>query len=121
MTFEENIAAALTSGSPPAVCAYPEILPQKCVLPAVTYTIITGRYDFHLLGPSGTARHMVQVDCWAGTRLSADQLMDQSIIPLMCAYSGFSVAGIYENDAPRFEDDTRRYRASRDFVVWHTS
>lgn len=117
MTLRENIFAALTSGSPTPIRAYTDTLPQKVVLPALTFYILHGDDDFHLLGRSGLFTRWVQMDAWAGTRLGADALI-QTALTLMLASGAFDVTAITETAAAPFEPETGRYRASFEVKVW---
>lgn len=117
MSLREDIFDALTAGSP-LLRAYPEVLPQTgAVLPALTYNVVGGHDDFYLDGPSGARRRLLQVDAWAGTRLSADVLIEQAQTLLLESVA-FTVNGVSETGADGYEPDTQRYRASREFVLW---
>jgi hypothetical protein len=117
MSLEEDVFAALTAGSPSPLRAYPEVMPQMVVLPAVTYTIVGGTHDFDLDGPTGLTRKVVQIDSWATTRSSAyAQIVDAT--GLMVMSTAFQVTGIAESGAERYEPDTKLYRESREITVW---
>lgn len=115
MTIEEDFFAAATAGSP-SVRLYPEVMPQQPVLPAATFTVIAGRDDMHIAGKSNTGERIFQVDTWASSRLSADSLMDDIQSRLLAA-TAFGVVAIDMSGAPRYEEETRRYRASKEFTV----
>ena len=117
MSLEEDVFSALTSGSPSALRAYPEVMPQQVVLPAVTYTIIAGSYDFDLQGTTGLSRKLVQIDSWSTTRSGAYSQMVEAQ-NLMLASTAFQVTGVEETGAERYEPDTKLYRESREFVLW---
>jgi len=116
MTLYEAVFAALAGGSPSAR-VYPEILPQRVILPALTFTLITGEDDFHLLGPSGLIVRYVQVDSWAGTRLSADSQIEAARLAMLASLH-FQVNAISVAGADPFETDTERFRSSREFTLW---
>lgn len=116
MSLEEDVFAALTSGSP-ALRVYPEVIPEFVQMPVVTFTMIAGTEDFTLAGPTGLLRRLIQVDSWATTRASAYALITQAQA-LMVSASAFAVNAISESGAPRYEPETRRYRESREFTVW---
>lgn len=116
MSLEEDVFAALTSGSP-SLRAYPEIVPEFVQVPVVTFTMIAGTEDFALDGPTGLVRRLVQIDSWATTRSSAYALITQAQ-GLMLASTAFAVNAISESGAPRYEPETRRYRESREFTLW---
>lgn len=96
---------------------YPSVLPQKVTLPAATYFTIAGTDEMHLQGHAGLVRKVIQIDCWAGTRLAADELMEE-VQSFMLAATAFSVNGISESGAEGYEADTQRYRASKEFIIW---
>ena len=116
MSLAEDVFAALTGGTP-AARAYPEVLPQMPVLPALTYRLIAGTDDFHLQGRSGLVIRLVQVDAWATTRMGADRAMADASV-LMVASQAFQVNGIDVSGADTYEEETQRYRASREFSIW---
>ena len=116
MTIEEDFFAAATAGSP-SLRLYPEVLPQDgAILPAATFTVVGGLDDMHMGGKSNTGMRLVQVDAWASSRLSADNLMDDIQSRLLTATT-FVVVGIDVSGAPRYEDETKRYRASKEFSI----
>jgi hypothetical protein len=116
MSLAEDVFSALTSGSPP-MRAYPDELPQQVQLPALVYFVVAGTDDFHLQGRSGLVIRLVQVDAYAGTRLSADASI-RDAVELMVASTSFQVNAISIPPVDDFEPDTRRYRASREFTLW---
>jgi hypothetical protein len=116
MTIEEDFFAAATAGSP-TVRVYPEVLPQAgSILPAATFTVVGGSDDMHLAGKSNTGFRLFQVDTWASSRLGADNLMDDIQTRILAA-AAFVVVGIDVSGAPRYEEETKRYRASKEFTV----
>ncbi len=104
MTLSEDVFAALTTGSPMPLRVYPDVLPPLIQLPACTYQVVAGVDEFHLLGRAGLGRILVRVDVWS-----------------TMASSNFSVTGIDITGADGFEEDTERYRASREFIIWRES
>lgn len=116
MSFSEDLFTTLSGGSPSAR-VYPDVMPQLAVLPALVYTLVAGQDDFHLEGLSGLQIRLVQVDAWAGTRLSADSLIADAAT-LMVASRLFQVNAINIPPVDDYEAETERYRASREFVVW---
>jgi hypothetical protein len=120
MSLEEDVFAALTNGSPSPLRVYPEVLPQTVTLPAVTYTIVGGSYDFDLQGATGLGRIIVQIDAWSTTRSGANSTMAEAA-SLMLSATAFQVTVMDESGADRYEPDTKRYRESREFAVWAQS
>lgn len=116
MSIEEDVFTALTSGSP-VLRAYPDVLPQMAVIPAVTFFTVGGDNDFHLQGQSGLVRRVIQIDTWASTRLSADAMMKE-VEALMVASTDFQVNAIFVAGVDPYEPDTNRYRTGREFVLW---
>ena len=116
MSIDEDVFAALTSGSPP-LRAYPEVMPQMPVLPSVTFTSIAGNDDFDLNGRTGLIKRTVQIDSWATTKSGAfAQMMEAQT--LLLASGAFQVNAIQESGAPRYEPDTKLFRESREFSLW---
>lgn len=119
MTLAEDVFAALTTGSPLPLRVYPDVLPSNVVLPAITYLTVAGTDDFHLLGRSGLERLLIRIEVWSTIKLTAEEVMEQQIVPMMLAASTFTVNGIERTAVDgEFEEDTERYRASREFIVW---
>ena len=116
MILSELLFSVLSGGSPPAR-VYPEVMPQMAVLPALVFTVVAGTDDFHLEGTSGLQIRFIQVDAWASTRLSADNLIAEATT-LMVASTTFQVNAIAIPPVDGYEPDTERYRASREFTVW---
>lgn len=117
MTIEEDVFKALTSGSPAALRAYPDVLPQMPVLPALTYSVVAGTDEFDLQGPTGLVRRLVQIDSWSTTRSGAATQMREAQL-LMLASSDFSVNGMDVAAAPAYEPETKLYRDSVEFIIW---
>lgn len=116
MTIEEDFYAAMTAGSP-SIRAYPEIMPEMPVLPAATYTVVGGEDRVNLDGLEGGGWRIFQVDTYASSRLSADSLM-QDIQTRLAAASAFALDGEPTvSGAPRYEAETKRYRASKEFRI----
>lgn len=116
MSLAEDVFSALAGGTP-AMRVYPDVAPQLAHLPFLVYTLVGGTDDFHLGGKSGLTMRLVQVDAWASTRLSADQMMSEATL-LMVASGLFQVNAIDVSGADGYEAETERYRASRDFTLW---
>ena len=117
MTIEEDVYAALTSGSPASLRVYPDVLPQFPTYPALTYSVIAGTNDFDLQGPSGLIRRLVQVDAWATTRSGAVAAMNEAKI-LLLASSDFTIDGADVTGAERYDNETKLYRESYEFIIW---
>lgn len=116
MTLHEDVFSALSGGSP-GNRVYPDVLPQMVVLPALVFSLVGGRDDFHLQGESGLLIRLVQVDAWAGTRLAAESLVNVATVG-MVASAAFQVNAIDVTTVDGYEPETERYRASREYTVW---
>lgn len=114
-TLTEDVFEALSSI--PGARVYPDVLPQNVTLPALVFTLIWGQDDFHLGGLSGLGVFGYQVDSWAGTRLSADSLIEQARLA-MVASTDFQTNAISVPGVDTFEPETLRYRSSREFTIW---
>lgn len=53
---------------------YPDVLPQRAVMPSVVMEVISTRREHHLLDVTRTAHSRVQMDCYALTRGGADDI-----------------------------------------------
>lgn len=103
------------------------VTPQGDGKPSLVLSRITGIPDYHMLGPSGLVRSVVQADCWAGTfagavtlgravkaRLSgigAAQVDDFQKVSVINERHGFE---------PGAETAERFHRVSLDFELWHS-
>ena len=116
MTIEEDFFAAVTAGSP-TILLYPEVMPEQPILPAATFTVVGGEDRLTIDGDIGSGWRVVQVDTYASTRLSADNLM-ANIQAKLAAATTFALDGDPTvSGAPRYESDTQRYRASKEFRI----
>lgn len=116
MTLHEDVYSVLSGGSP-AARVYADALPERVILPALTFVIAAGNDDVHLQGRSGLVERLVQVDAWAGTRLSAEAAINDARDKMMASRL-FQVSAIDITGVDLYEPDTERYRASREFTVW---
>ena len=95
---------------------YPQILPQKPDLPAITHTRIGGAPVSSFDGQDGLDNGLYQLDCWAETAKAARQLADAVAAAIDDAAALGSTLESVVND---YEEDTRLYRVSMDFSFWH--
>jgi hypothetical protein len=116
VSIGEDVFSALTSGSPP-LRAYPQLMPQTPVLPALTFALVAGDDDFDLQGPTGLIVRHFRVDAWATTESSAFAQITQAQ-SLMLASAAFQVNAIRESGAAGYEPDTKLFRESREFTLW---
>jgi RNase P/RNase MRP subunit POP5 len=105
---------------------YPEQLPQKPTLPAITYSQVSAVRVRDLSGPAGKARRRISFSCWATTHDMAHQVADalrQSIDPFYGDMHGASIHSIIlENEFDLFEEETGTvglYRVIQDYIIAH--
>ncbi len=88
---------------------YPVRLPQKAVMPALTYQQISGVRIGQLNGPASAADPRYQVDAWAGSWNAAWEL-GNAVRQRLEGFTGFwddtqSPSGIHVRVAVRFDSD----------------
>ena len=106
---------------------YPNLLPQGCTMPAITYQQISGGRDYVMGGVTGVAEPTYQVTCWAATYAGARELA-QEVRGLLNTYSGtvsktvVQLILLYdEGDIPQFPPETKelvKYGKRLDFQIW---
>ena len=100
--------------------------PQASALPAVTLTRVSAIHNYHHRGDSGLIESRVQVDCWATTFAGAKGASRAIIAHLTGAtfeQDGIRFQGAFvDGERDTFEGDVNPplYRASVDFMLWHT-
>lgn len=107
---------------------YPDILPQNCLLPAYTYTIVSDEPQHHLQGLSGIALARIQFDFYAKTRKESNAL-DEAVRIAISGQRGtwgsesirtcHAQTGIRGMDQPIDASDKWRYYVTRDYLVWY--
>lgn len=105
---------------------YPQELPQKPTLPALTYNQISAVRVRELAGPAGKARRRIQIDCWASTYKGAHALADavrQTLEPFYGSMANTEVGSIMlDNEFDLFEEEagvTGIYRVMQDYLIAH--
>ena len=107
---------------------YPDALPQNATLPAIRYAVIDDRSEQHLTGIAGLANATIQIDCYALTRLAANDLGDDVRLALdryEGTSSGVTIRQVvgdfrrYGYEPPRGGGDVGTYVYSADFSVWY--
>lgn len=92
-------------------------MPQKPVLPAVVYTVISSTEEYSDDGHDQLAEYRVQIDVWGTTRSQIVALMAEVKTAMRPSATDFDVTG--ENDGiDEIEDETNYHRASVDFMCW---
>lgn len=108
---------------------YPDVLPQNAPRPAIVYQLIGASGQHHVGGASKLCRSVIQLDCYADTRLAANAVAEQLRLA-MDGYRGamgsetvhgcHEAARRYDYEVPTNKSDTGRYRYSSDWEVWHS-
>lgn len=108
---------------------YPDILPQDTAFPSIVYAVISDITEHHLSAASNVSRSLIQIDCFASSRLSANALAE-AVRAEMDGYRGSAgsesvLASHMRNrsfsyDMPDENDDVGLYRVMLEFLVWHT-
>jgi hypothetical protein len=103
---------------------YPNIVPQKAPMPAITYQQISGPRLHDMQGAVGLAKARYQINCWAVSYAGAKELAEAVRLVL----DGYSSAGTIvvihlnnEGDMPEIiagDDVLGRYGKRLDFMVW---
>ncbi len=103
---------------------YPLILPQSPTLPALTYQGIGGTRIEGMTEGTGLIRPHLQIDAWGETYESARDVIVQVEAALDRWADATTNPVILDCFALRepladFERETRQYRVSMDFEIWH--
>lgn|GEM_PF-2209334 len=103
---------------------YPQTLPQKPILPAITYTR-TGTYQGYTKdGPEGAATPNFQVDIWNPDLVNARQVAAQVKAAMHAAWST-TVAGVRlgriecTDDRDAYDQNVKVVGVTLDFSVQH--
>lgn len=117
MTFESDLrshlnVAAITSYVGRRI--FPSVIPDgETLMPAITYSLITGQPQNSLDGfTSGMTRYVVQIDCWGKTAAAVDSLSvvvrDRMATPAATFRTAITEFPLIDD----YEPQTRRYRRS---------
>lgn len=102
---------------------YPQQLPQKPALPAVTYRRVSTVPTQHRDNPYARHRRArYQFDCWAGdydTTLSVKAALAVAMGTLAQASNPRIDVALQQDDRDIVDDSTGRWRASLDYFIWH--
>lgn len=106
---------------------YPLILPQKAVLPAITYQKISGERLHKLQGDTGFTRPVYQLSClaenYAQCKAVAEQLRLclQNHSGLMGGIEGVAVGAVLlEGELEGYESDTGTFYINMDFQFYYS-
>jgi len=105
-----------------------DVLPQRCVFPAIAYEIIDTTPNEHLNGIVDLSRARIQIDCYAKTRADANSLADKVRLAIEKKTAGtYSSQYIVEInlvsgeqffvEQPKEGTDKRVFGTSQDFYV----
>lgn len=105
---------------------YPLVMPQNTILPAVTFSKVSGPRVHAMQKDTGMAYPRFQVSCWGSTYKQAKEVAAQVRAALqdykgtMGGAGGVVVGGVFiqdENDL--YEPGTQVYHVALDFIIWH--
>jgi len=103
---------------------YPIKIPQGVKVASIVYFRVSGPGDYSMDGPSGLARHRLQLDSWAPTADAATALANL-VKDRIDGYSGVmgsggaavNVQGVFQTDLREdYDDDVELHRCGRDFM-----
>lgn len=126
LTSNAAVAAIASSVSAPDR-VYRVRLPEGTVMPAVKWSQISAdrRYDHNPPEDQRPwVRKRIQVDCWA-TTVDVCAELGEAIMRALSGYTGFMdgtflVSSIFcINEFETYEEDTKFYRRTMDFMVSH--
>ncbi len=106
---------------------YPLVLPQKAVLPAVTYQKISGERLHELQGDTGFTRPVYQLSCLAETYAQCKAVAEQVRLclqnhsGLMGGIEGVAVGAVLlEGELEGYESDTGTFYINMDFQFYYS-
>jgi hypothetical protein len=127
------LADATISSAVGGTRIHPVVLPQGSAtpkVPALVHNVISEITDHHTQGASGLVMVRIQVDSYALTTDAADALA-RAVKERLDGFAGVmtygsaspqdsvTVQGIFADTARTdYQDETKFFRASRDFLVW---
>jgi hypothetical protein len=106
---------------------YPQKLPQRPTLPALTYSQVSAVRVRDLSGPAYKSRTRVSFSCWANTELAAHQLAD-ALRQTLDDFYGTSWGNVevghisLDNEFDLFEEEAGTvgiYRVVQDYIIAH--
>lgn len=102
---------------------YPNVLPQRATLPAVTYRRISTNRPPAMGADSGVAEVRMQVDSWADSYSGVKALQAQvrSALQRYNATVGSEVIldAFIVNEMDLYEPEKNVHRVLTDFTIWH--
>jgi hypothetical protein len=107
---------------------YPNIVPQKAAMPAITYQQISGPRQHVMTDDSGLVQASYQINCWSKTYVGAREL-SEAVRKVLDGYNGTVNTRVIhaillddEGDMPQMQaesDVLLRYGKRLDFTIWY--
>lgn len=101
---------------------YPTLAVQGATAPYIVYTRIGARHEASLTGPSGLARAVYQIDCYAGTADAAIDLGD-AVRALLHAITwtagGVDYAPMVDTERDLPDEEARLHRRTLEIILWY--
>lgn len=102
---------------------YPDQLPQRPTLPAITYQRISTQFHATRDQAHGSLeRPRFQFDCWAGSRATSRAVAQQlrlALVTLPQASNPRIDVALVQDDFNILEAEPNRFRAVMDAFIWH--
>lgn len=93
---------------------FPDVIPHGQALPAVTYSVVSGRPENYLEAAPTLDSVTIQIDVWAFEGTTAGTVADKVRVALENGGKNCCVR-LNPDD---YEPDTKRYKISFDFEFW---
>lgn len=90
---------------------YPLLLPQKCLYPAMTYTLINDADEQDFNGMFLGKNTRIQIDIYGSSYSSVKEMKNEVVEAI------YTLGAIEINTQDSIEDDTRLFRQSLDFRI----
>lgn len=102
---------------------YPDSVPLKATLPAMSYLVVDGRPLQHRSSRQATfGNTLVQLDIYGATRADA-QAVRKAVLEAMGTFFGGGPprvdVALRNNEQAAYEPETGRYRSIIEFRIWH--
>lgn len=95
-------------------------IPEKSVLPAIAYTVISSAEEYSGDGHDGMSQYRIQIDVWSDNRAEGRALMAQIKTAMRMSADDFATVDESDN-IDELEPATEQHRASTDFICWQKS
>lgn len=125
-SFRAGLREHLVNAAGPLVNerVYPGRLPDKPMLPAVVYQVITNVAVFAYEGPIPLRNPRIQIDIWSQRAAEAEQIA-LAVVEATLGYRGpmgdvgYTAGWRLEDETDIYETETGFYRTSLDFRGWY--